>query len=672
MDIREWLQHIADREPPEEQQKLGIPDYIQQPAVAATKHSRSRVVQRKRLSNRVPGHPKRRHLLTQLSSSDCVQRAPDSHATSRRPRHKTRADCYETKPKRKKARNIRDVKESKSKHRKSRRTGDGTRTAGLVQSFQLKNRSNNNRLTLQPEARVGIFNHGKASVPVAANGPGLPDLVFNEMKFLSRPKHQEMQVPINDASNKRKKSRKELRDEEISAYFRKVSADRQPADNVDDQLLNNEAPVRHAIQTKPQQPGPGELDDVHSSPKEQSRHTNPAKDSTDVPQKMQHARGTSGSYYTWSESIQKAQPTSLRHDHNRPSRSSHTPQRVRHKRDDGLVNEIGNPALVRTLCVARSSSRIPSTDPSLSERSRDHYRAPYLESALGSVTSAPVLQQEMARSPVAPITKSRQAAFHHTSDILALRGIPPESTRSLFLPRAREENADQENIAPLSTPTSKLLREALYAVTQPEQATPQHAKPDFAEYTSRHCRPVQESPSLDPIPCRGFTRVSTNNGSRMALHLSAAPAGPFPFSGTRFAPAVRFVDRYTEQLAEHAELVNTTQAIYRPGESNFEEYFEHGEIEDAAHGCTPAASHYLNNQDELDAGNQRDWQYPLQLGHEVDDTMKFAYYGNAPIETAPARLYDGETFMEIPMARDAAEDETVEHMSGFWRPNVLY
>ncbi|KAF2217605.1 hypothetical protein CERZMDRAFT_80321 [Cercospora zeae-maydis SCOH1-5] len=701
MDIREWLQHIADREPPEEQQKLAFPDSMQQPTVGAAKHSRSRVAKRKRPSNDVrdeaalpTGHAKRRHRVTHSSSSECVQRTPDSDATSlsettsqsselhgvdrqrapaecfkRRPRHKTRADCYESKPKRKKAHKSRDAKKPKSKHQKSRRRGDGDRTTDLVQSFQLKNGAKNNRLTLQPDARVGIFNHGKASVPVIASGQGLPDLVFNEMRFLSRPKDQEIQVPVNDASNQRKKSRKELRDEEISTYFRKVYADRQPGQNADAQLLNNGASVQPASQTKARHSGLSELSDVHSLPKEQRRHTNPAKDSTRVSRKMRHARSNSKSCYTWSESIQKAKPTSCRSDRSRPSRSSHTPSRVRHDHDEGLVKEVGNPAPVRPLRVARSSPRTRSTHPSLPENNPPHF-----ESALRSVTSAPLPQQEIAGSPVAPVTKSGRATVHHTSDILALRGNRAGSSPSLSLPCASEGNADEENIDPLSTPTSKLLREALYAVAHPQKyvfssaahqspvvdtrwttadqprsrAMPQIGKWDNSEYSSRHYRPVQESSSCNPIPCRGFTRVGVGNGPRTAQQLYPAPAGPIPlFTGTQFSPAVRFVDRYTEQFAEHAEVVNNTQATYRSREANFDECFETRETEGAPHGCAPAPPDYLNDQDE------RDWQYPLQLGHVEDDTMEFVY-------------------QEVPMGGDAAEDEALERMSGFWRPNVLY
>lgn len=178
MDIRDWLQHVADREPPEEQETLGIPDYLQ----PTTKHARSHLVKRRRLSNDAKheaehrnGYSKRRHLVAHSSSPDRVQRAPESDASAseessqdsehlevtrakvtadsfeRRARHKTRPDRYEAKPKAKRDRRSREETKgkSKSKHRKSRRTGDGARTAELVQSFQLKNGAKNNRLTVR-------------------------------------------------------------------------------------------------------------------------------------------------------------------------------------------------------------------------------------------------------------------------------------------------------------------------------------------------------------------------------------------------------------------------------------------------------------------------------------------------------------------------------------------
>lgn len=72
-----------------------------------------------------------------------------SKTYERRPRHKTRADRYEPKQRKRKGdQDARNERKSGNKRRKSHRSGDGGRTVGLVQSFQLKNGPKNNRLTV--------------------------------------------------------------------------------------------------------------------------------------------------------------------------------------------------------------------------------------------------------------------------------------------------------------------------------------------------------------------------------------------------------------------------------------------------------------------------------------------------------------------------------------------
>lgn len=66
----------------------------------------------------------------------------------RRLRHKTRPDRYEPKQKRQKGDEGARREKKSRKRRKSHRSGDGGRTAGLVQSFQLKNGPKGNRLTV--------------------------------------------------------------------------------------------------------------------------------------------------------------------------------------------------------------------------------------------------------------------------------------------------------------------------------------------------------------------------------------------------------------------------------------------------------------------------------------------------------------------------------------------
>ncbi|KAH9840496.1 hypothetical protein Tdes44962_MAKER01696 [Teratosphaeria destructans] len=84
----------------------------------------------------------------------------------------------------------------------------------------MKDRPKKSRLTLKPDFHAGIFKHGRASAQVAGRRNGLPDLVFNEMRFLQRPSdHQDEMPKESDSAHTAKQGRKRHGNEEISAYF---------------------------------------------------------------------------------------------------------------------------------------------------------------------------------------------------------------------------------------------------------------------------------------------------------------------------------------------------------------------------------------------------------------------------------------------------------------------
>lgn len=187
MDIQQWLAETADRAAPDRSDDHRFPD-----AFRAHPHAQGREEQlgrsyrrkkRKRASsdssiivprptNRSRTQAAQRSLPSErgrsAESADRVFQhsaysSPDASPSpgpapektyERRPRHKTRPDRYE--PKQKKSKGDHDArKERKSgkKRRKSHRSGDGGRTAGLVQSFQLKNGPKNSRLTVRVTLR---------------------------------------------------------------------------------------------------------------------------------------------------------------------------------------------------------------------------------------------------------------------------------------------------------------------------------------------------------------------------------------------------------------------------------------------------------------------------------------------------------------------------------------
>ncbi|KAI7280696.1 hypothetical protein KC345_g4612 [Hortaea werneckii] len=255
MDIRQWLDDTADREPPDVDVPPGslqLPDPQDLPARPSRRNRRKR--QRASSDSSIIGPPQchskrsRRQPRVQAHSStpSAVENACGAedagadaysssalddpkpsvdavheHAYTRKARHKTNPGHYEPKS-RKQRRELKARNDSRSRprHRKSHRSGGGGRATGLVQSFQLKNGPKGGRLTLKPETSTGLFKHGRASAQVAGRGGGLPDLAFNEMRFLQKSKDHQGVVSGNQAAKgPTKKDRKHAQDEEISAYF---------------------------------------------------------------------------------------------------------------------------------------------------------------------------------------------------------------------------------------------------------------------------------------------------------------------------------------------------------------------------------------------------------------------------------------------------------------------
>ncbi|KAK0283517.1 hypothetical protein LTR35_001949 [Friedmanniomyces endolithicus] len=311
MDIHSWLENTADREPPNELELRGFAHL--EAEQLGKKHHRKR----KRASSDSSLLQSRRHdraaavhvaissdgfrnvgnVFTRHDrqrSEECARSGGDDappKTYEKRARHKTKPDRYE--PKAKKhfiERGSREDKKAEVKPRKSRRSGDGGQTVGLVQGFQLKNGPQKSRLTLKPETNAGLFNHGRASAQVAGRGAGLPDLVFNELRFLRKPEdHQdEAQTEITRANGKKDTQRQ--REEEISAYFTR-----------DRDVLVDHAETGH----EPEAP-PGVQQQRSRTAQIKTVIKLPEKPFLGFGSKGQHAnsrRTGPTSCYTWSESV---------------------------------------------------------------------------------------------------------------------------------------------------------------------------------------------------------------------------------------------------------------------------------------------------------------------------------------------------------------------------------
>ena len=179
MEVRKWLEDVADRVPPDESDDRSFPDLLQPRQEEPTRLGRSYRRKRRGASSDSsliaprPTNHREDHAAIPSGSPDDFRAADDAAAVSQSSessrsapavpaktyekcaRHKTRPDRYEPKQrKRRKERDVRKERKEKQKRRRSHRGGDGSRTAGLVQSFQLKNGPKNNRLTVGSRCRT--------------------------------------------------------------------------------------------------------------------------------------------------------------------------------------------------------------------------------------------------------------------------------------------------------------------------------------------------------------------------------------------------------------------------------------------------------------------------------------------------------------------------------------
>ncbi|KAI7363803.1 hypothetical protein KC354_g6204 [Hortaea werneckii] len=464
MDIRQWLDDTADREPPD----VDVPPgslHLPNPQNLPARHARRNRRKRKRASSDssiiVPPH-----------SHDAVH----EHAYTRRARHKTNPDRYEPKS-RKQEREPKACNDSRSrpKHRKSHRSGDGGRTTGLVQSFQLKNGPKGGRLTLKPETTTGLFKHGRASAQVAGRGGGLPDLAFNEMRFLQKPKdHQDVVSGNQAARGPAKKDRKHAQDEEISAYFAAHQHDPDGKQH-DPSRVGNKRGRRNSSPTRTQQPS--------QPPVELPEKPFLGFGSKGTQQDRRRKRDQSTSYYSWSES---AAPPRAEKGNAPISNAAFATGKSEEAESATSRREIANGDGASEKSVAQDESfdsprkrgslhqsqlkkisTLLETDvaPPSARLKDDEAR----RSATKTTCQSLPHQMPEIRSQGSP--RSRGGMSCHTSDILRVRHPNTVMTKSIFdslIGLAAVGEDDKENKQLISSsPTGKLLKRARDALSQP-------------------------------------------------------------------------------------------------------------------------------------------------------------------------------------------------------------
>ncbi|KAF3060923.1 hypothetical protein GL218_03413 [Daldinia childiae] len=160
--------------------------------------------------------------LVHLDASSTTSRADERPNFEKRPRRKTREDKYETK---KRNRNPEEGSAVDHSNRRSKKRKKVEKRKSMASSKNVMNNftSNavlNDRITVQPHLKPGLFDNGRAS-----KKQPISDLTFSDMQFLKR-QNRHVQPKVSSKSRLREKRREDREMEEVSTFFLSHKADR--------------------------------------------------------------------------------------------------------------------------------------------------------------------------------------------------------------------------------------------------------------------------------------------------------------------------------------------------------------------------------------------------------------------------------------------------------------
>ncbi|KAK4498705.1 hypothetical protein PRZ48_009215 [Zasmidium cellare] len=748
MDIHNWLQTTADRQPPDdEDDHQGFPAFLKPPRQPEPKQ-REYHRTRKRTSSEPPPsehhHHRRRkrHKAATRSSSSSPDHArqlqpaearsrSSSHAShdrhvresarkevprqsfERRARHKTRPDRYDAKPKqRNEGRKTHKERKSKTKDRKSHQSADVAKATGLIQSFQLKNGRKDKRLTLRPDANAGIFKHGRSSGPVAANGQGLPDLVFNEMKFLQRPREHQDEVPIDSAAqNQSKKSKKQLREEEISAYFVKKPTLEAATIGTERDRPGTKAAKYGAIQSREEQQLPTSEVDARL-----------VRNSVDLPERPFLGFGSKGpshetnthhptSYLPWSESVATRPQPSLRRETHLPGNDQAMPGNTSSERARSISQKPTPNRKSHTMKKSRNAD-IKNTQPggrwieSNRTRGRAHVERYAPESiALPTTKRTKVDSVSSSSSESLPgppadhddevslkFGRRKQTRDICTSDVLKIR--QEDRAEETLQPTQPQQQGPDDGHSRSTTPTSDVLRQALHAVTTSTLHRPSNQdvanvtkqlkregrhEPRYINILDTGYRPASHAQKATPrsnaasvsdrvtMPSRGFSRTADTYVAPQERRPLQPMAASTVNSGPRWRPPSRDACSFSKPHPAREEAPYDLQDAANLPTYNPYAYTDHMPYEDPGEGMA-----YEQEQSYVDPAARQSVTYAGRF--EAD------YVPQQSFESLDDGLHDGEFFNPSTdrlsaQPRPGVEDdvqETDDGLNGFWRPNVLY
>lgn len=551
----------------------------------------------------------------------------------------------------------------------------------------------------------------------------MPDLVFNEMKFLRRPKEHQDEQPAGDLNKKKsKKVSKEAREAEISAYFNKNL----PPDKQNGLAAPDVVPPVSAKSGAQQQP----TDRRHSAELPEKAFL--GFGSRGPPQDGVESQKASNSYYTWSESLPAKDSPPLRrpvvpafdapHDRSR-RRGQHAIQRVetasrRRKSEQARSHHIQSPAVAGQWVE--------------SQRARGPVVIEVYQPPKPVRRSTPALVEDSEPLPGAAQnfdnTRLEESGRHweegdyRTSDILQIRGTVEEAGHpqphlgrdQSSKPLLNEENEDPAT----SSPTSERLRHAFGAVTRSETEAvkvfqgpslkdgEERGQPRFKLSYGRRfsphengCAIVTSSPTRWEMPQRGFSRASdAQDAQQRPSSRLATAARPQSRLGTSIRPQIwaqvqPHLMRATESrngsykvFEEEMLDVLPGTTLLRPQRPFVAANVHEGEAVMRRLGSSIGYENgHQTNADMVRPAVDR-YAYPEAV-RRTEEEEDFEAFSFAPdprsfqdqqmIEQISGKQFQSEYFS----VDDLQDEEEVDNshreeanpvLAGFWRPNMLY
>ncbi|KAK3069474.1 hypothetical protein LTR53_012156 [Teratosphaeriaceae sp. CCFEE 6253] len=726
MDIHSWLEKTADREPPEQPEHPTFPDA---PPHATVKHVGKRHRKRKRASSdssllvlQQPHHerartPNRAHSSDDVrhdagrhvgrsgrrrrSSAESQEGQRAAKTYEKRARHKTKPDRYEAKTK---THQDEVGPREGTKRRKSHRSGDGGRTTGLVQSFHLKNGPKSSRLTLKPDVNnAGLFKHGRASAQVVGRGAALPDPVFNEMRFLQKPKDHQDEPAAGHGRTRTKKDDKRKREEGISAYFAQdVHAEVQPPKTDAEPGASRKAHQPRQFANANQ----GAIGRPGDSPGK------PYLGSSTKDRHMKARPKSPTSYYSWSESIEHGATVEPSASGQHVGVGRQRALRTKHDAEYVGVGSLEQGIHQDHLTRERHSKHLTSAKPGKWSASRratgpvvedykppeEHDQRPGARSTHKSTLQS--LPQAMpSEPPVAALERGRDLSSsgtpsHHTSDILRIRCTTERATL------AREDHPTDDTIDQLqrrgkenqpprsSTPISKLLRKAQHAVAErpPNYSVEQSTLPSLLNVTA-----ITRQASPPPHASQRARRLSTEawvgprlpertlqplSGIRPRHDRRESPRDRAPLSRTRPThqqPILRTADSRAFDLADdEGEMLDHARADPHAGQHV---YANAQQAEDFALADRMASQQAAVGYDDDEVPNVYHTQAEFMLSEAAVSHIPSGSISAPSLFTPIGALTTGRDVLgegSAGLSDDGQEAESEDALAGFWRRNRLY